>query len=154
MAEKTVAVSTEITADAARVYDMVADLTKMGSWSPENTGGKWVGGASGPAVGAKFKGSNKASWRRWSTNVEVTEATPGQRFAFRVTVTGLPISDWTYDFAASGGTTTVTESWADLRPGWMDKLTGVVMGVPDREAHNRKNMEATLAALKQAAEKE
>lgn len=153
MADKALKVSTEITADAGRLYDMVADLTKMGTWSPENTGGKWIGGATGPAVGAKFKGTNKSGWRRWSTNVQVIEATPGTRFAFHVTVSGVPIADWAYDFAADGATTTVTESWVDRRPGWMDKLSGVAMGVPDREEHNRKNMEATLAALKQAAEK-
>jgi hypothetical protein len=34
----------------------------------------------------------------------------------------------------------------------MDKLSGVVMGVPDRSTHNRKNMEATLRSLKTAAE--
>jgi hypothetical protein len=34
----------------------------------------------------------------------------------------------------------------------MDKLSGVVMGVPDRGAHNRRNMEATLRTLKSVAE--
>jgi hypothetical protein len=152
MTEKTLEVSTEIKADEARLYEMVSDLTKMGAWSPENTGGKWVGGASGPAVGAKFKGSNKAGWRRWSTQVEVTAADPGKRFAFHVTVAGVPIADWAYEFSANGDSTTVTESWADCRPGWMDKLSKPMMGVPDRPAHNRKNMESTLAALKTAAE--
>jgi hypothetical protein len=131
---------------------MIADIPRMGRWSPENTGGKWVGGTRGPEVGARFRGNNKAGWRRWSTNVEVTEAVPGKRFAFHVTVTGVPIADWAYDFADSAGTTTVTESWADCRPGWMDKLSGVVMGVPDRATHNRRTMEATLAKLKEAAE--
>jgi hypothetical protein len=152
MTEQNLEVSTEITADAARLYDMVADLTKMGSWSPENIGGKWIRGASGPTVGAKFKGTNKAGWRRWSTQVEVTAAEPGKRFAFHVSFTGVPIADWSYEFTANGDTTTVTESWADRRPGWMDKLSAPVMGVSDRPAHNRKNMESTLAALKSAAE--
>jgi hypothetical protein len=85
--------------------------------------------------------------------VQVTEAIPGKRFAFHVTVTGVPIADWTYEFAQDGDTTTVTEIWDDCRPGWMDTLSGVVMGVPDRAAHNRDNMVATLEALKAAAER-
>lgn len=154
MAEKNLEVSTEIGAEAASLYDMVADLTRMGQWSPENIGGKWVGGATGPATGAKFRGNNKSGWRRWSTQAEVTDARPGERFAFHVTVTGVPIADWAYEFTSNGSTTTVTETWTDCRPGWMDRLSGVVMGVPDRAAHNQKNMESTLAALKRAAESE
>lgn len=153
MAETHLEVSATIAADAGTLYDMVADLTRMGSWSPENTGGKWIGGANGPATGAKFKGNNKSSWRRWSTTVEVTDATPAKRFAFHVTYTGVPIADWAYEFTEDGSTTTVTETWDDRRPGWMDKLSGVVMGVPDRGSHNRANMIATLEGLKAAAER-
>jgi hypothetical protein len=152
MGEKHAEVSETINADPQTVYDLVADLPGMGKLSPENTGGRWVGGASGPAVGAKFRGNNKAGWRRWSTSVEVTAADPGKRFAFHVTVAGVPIADWAYEFASDGTATTVTEIWDDRRPGWMDKLSGVVMGVADRGGHNEANMAATLKALKQTAE--
>jgi hypothetical protein len=152
MAEKHLEVSETVAADPAVLYDMVADLTKMGDWSPENRGGRWLGGASGPARGAKFRGNNRSGWRRWQTLAEVTEADPGARFAFHVTVTGVPIADWTYEFKAVEGGTIVTEKWADRRPGWMDKLSGVVMGVADRAAHNEANMKVTLATLKSAAE--
>jgi polyketide cyclase/dehydrase/lipid transport protein len=152
MAEKSLETSTEIAAAAGALYDLVSELTKMGQWSPENVGGKWIGGATGPAVGARFKGNNKAGWRRWSTISEVTEAAQGKRFAFHVTVMGVPIADWAYEFDSTGGATKVTETWQDQRPGWMNKLSGPVMGVPDRAVHNRRNMDATLAALKKAAE--
>jgi hypothetical protein len=152
MADKQLAVSETVAADSAVLYDMVSDLTKMGEWSPENRGGKWLGGATGPAKGAKFRGNNKSGWRRWSTQAEVTEADPGRRFAFHVTYTGVPIADWTYEFEPVDGGTKVTESWQDCRPAWMDKLSGLVMGVPDRGSHNEANMKATLAALKAAAE--
>lgn len=152
MAEKYLEVSETVAANPAALYDMVSDLTRMGNWSPENVGGKWVGGASGPAKGAKFRGNNKSGWRRWSTLAEVIEADPGSRFAFHVTVTGVPIADWTYEFEAVDGGTKVTEKWQDCRPGWMDRASGLVMGVPDRAVHNEANMKATLAALKKAAE--
>jgi hypothetical protein len=152
MADKQVEVQAEIACPADRLYDMVSELTDMGKWSPEAVGGKWIGGASGPATGAKFRGHNRSGWRRWSTLAEVTDADPGKHFAFKITAGGVPIAQWSYDFASSGSATLVTETWTDSRPGWMEKLSGPMMGVSDRPGHNRKNMEATLAALKSSAE--
>jgi hypothetical protein len=152
MADKQVVVSQAVDADPEHLYDLVADLSRMGRWSPEATGGKWVGAATGPALGARFHGNNRAGWRRWSTSCEVTAADPGRRFAFHVSFGPVPIADWSYEFLADGGATTVTEQWNDRRPGWMDAMSGLVMGVPDRAVHNRATMKATLEALKSAAE--
>ena len=63
-----------IRADAGELYDLVSDLPRMGEWSPENTGGRWVNGAAGPVVGARFKGTNQSGWRKWKTDVVVTVA--------------------------------------------------------------------------------
>jgi hypothetical protein len=152
MADKNVQVSTEIARDAHLLYGMVSELCDMGKWSPEATGGRWVGGSAGPAVGARFRGNNRAGWRRWSTTAKVTEADPGKRFAFRITFASVPIAAWSYEFAESGSKTVVTESWTDLRARWMELGSGPIMGVPDRPAHARQSMEATLAALKSGAE--
>lgn len=148
-----VEVSTDIAAEAAQVWAMVSDVTRMGEWSPETRSCRWLGGATGPAVGARFKGSNSYRLRRWSTTCTVTEATPGERFAFDVDYAGLPISHWSYTFTPAGATTRVVETWTDRRPGWMRALSGPVMGVADRNDHNRQGMEQTLAALKSAAER-
>jgi hypothetical protein len=152
MADKQVEVSTEIARDADTLYDMVSELSNMGQWSPENQGGRWIGGATGPEVGARFRGSNRSGWRRWSTTAQVTEADRGRRFAFRVTFAAVPIAEWAYEFVAAGAKTSVTETWTDLRPWWMDKGSAPVMGVWDRPEHNRRNMVATLEALKRSAE--
>jgi hypothetical protein len=141
-----------IDADPTTVYDAVADLPNMGDLSPENVGGKWLNGATGPVVGARFRGHNQAGWRRWWTSVEVTEANPGKRFAFHVTVGPFTVADWAYEIEPAGEGTKVTETWTDLRPGWMKALSGPAMGVSDRAEHNRKNMHATLSALKAAVE--
>ncbi len=39
--------------------------------------GSWLDDATGPAVGARFKGSNKRGFARWSTTNKVVEAEPG-----------------------------------------------------------------------------
>jgi uncharacterized protein YndB with AHSA1/START domain len=152
MAESTVEASEQIAADPQTVYDLIADLPRMGQWSPENTGGKWLSGATGPAVGARFRGTNRAGFRRWSTTCEVTAAEPGKRFAFHVSVGPMHVSDWVYDFTSDGGGTRVTERWTDRRAGWMRRVAGPVTGVPDRATHNLDGMRKTLAALKRAAE--
>ncbi|HVW79511.1 MAG TPA: SRPBCC family protein [Mycobacteriales bacterium] len=152
MADKQVEVSADIKCDAGTLYDMVSDLSKMGQWSPEAKGGRWLGGASGPTTGARFLGHNSKGWRRWSTVATVTAAERGKRFAFHVSFGPLKIADWSYEFTPTGDTTKVTERWEDRRTAWMERLSAPMMGVPDRPGHNRKNMEATLAALKRGAE--
>ena len=72
------AASRDIAAPAEDVWALVSDLPRMGQWSPENKGGKWVKGATGPELGAVFKGSNKNGIRRWSTTVIVVACERGK----------------------------------------------------------------------------
>jgi hypothetical protein len=141
-----------IAADPKTVYDLVSDVTRMGEWSPETTSCRWLGGATGPVVGARFIGSNKHGFRRWATICTVTDAEPGRRFSFSVAFGPVAISEWSYEFTGGDGECTVTESWVDKRPGWMRLASIPVMAVADRGAHNRAGMQKTLAALKSAAE--
>lgn len=142
-------------APSARVWDLLSDLPGMGALSPENTGGSWRGGATGPAVGARFRGRNRNGWRRWSTSVKVTRCDPARSFSFAVSSFGIPVSEWSYDVQAEGdGACTVTETWNDRRPGWFKGPAGLVTGVRDRGPDSTAaNLEHTLAALKAAAER-
>ena len=142
----------EINASAEQVWKMVSDLPRMGEWSPENEGGVWLKGADGPKEGVKFRGTNRQGKRRWKTIATIIDAEPGRKLTFRITVMGIPDSEWSYDFEPTDGGCHVTESWTDQRPGWFKPLTALVSGVSDRETHNRAGMEQTLEALKAAAE--
>jgi hypothetical protein len=147
-----VEVSEDVAATPDAVYAMVSDVTRMGSWSPETTSCRWLGGATGPAVGARFRGTNKRGPLLWQTTCTVTAAEPGRRFAFDVTFGPAPISSWSYDLEPIGdGGTRVTESWSDRRHAAMRLASVPAMGIRDRAAHNRRRMQATLAALKSAA---
>ena len=153
MGEKApVSASTEIAADPKVVYDLISDLPRMGEWSPENCGGKWKGGATGPAVGAKFKGKNKNGWRSWSTDVTVTEASPPESFAFRCAVKGIQTAEWAYRITPTATGCTVTESTTDKRSGLLAAIGNRVSGRKDRAGFNRTSIETTLAKLKKAAE--
>lgn len=147
-----VEVSERIAAPASTVYDLVSDVTAMGRWSPETTSCQWLDGVTGPRVGARFRGENRHGLLRWSTTCTVTAADPGRRFAFDVTSGPLAISQWCYDFADEGGGCVVTESWTDRRVVALRLAAVPVMRVRDRAAHNRRTMQATLAALRAAAE--
>jgi uncharacterized protein YndB with AHSA1/START domain len=69
-----VAVSRDVNAPAETVWAMIADLPRMGEWSPESEGGEWIGGATGPVPGAKFRGSNRHGSKKWKTVVRVVDA--------------------------------------------------------------------------------
>jgi hypothetical protein len=146
--------STTIAASPETVYDLVADVTRMGEWSPVCTAGEWDEGQR-----TWFTGTNTVPERTWSTRCRVDVADRGREFTF---VNCGPDGDvelvrWGYTFAPSGGGTTVTESWQVL-PGYaafigrvapdMDVtayLDGVRTPTADGMAH-------TLANLKAAAE--
>jgi hypothetical protein len=141
-----------IEAGADTVYAMVSDITRMGEWSPENTGGEWLDGATGPTVGARFKGKNKRK-SGWSTKCTVTAADPGREFAFDV---GKGETRWRYRFEPVGDGTDVVESFEIVKePGAIGRFfTKVGTGLPwsEREADMVKGMQTTLANLKATAE--
>lgn len=148
-----VEVTERIAADPDAVWSLISDITQMGRWSPETTSCRWLGGATEPEVGAQFRGSNRHRVLRWWTTCTVTSAHRGRRFAFEVHSAGVPISSWAYDIRPAGDACSVTESWSDRRPMLMRVSSIPVTGIADRPGHNRHGMRATLAALKDAAER-
>ncbi len=147
-----VSVEREIAAAPEDVWELISDVTRMGDWSPECTGGTWLGDASGPAVGARFRGTNKAGWRRWWTTATVTEADPGKSFVFKVASGPMPIATWGYQIAPTDGGCRVTESFVDRRSNLAIRLSPMVSGIHDRDDHNQRSMETTLERLAAAAE--
>ena len=150
----TTSVSVEVAAPAEVVWALVSDLSRMGEWSPETTGVRWLEGASGPSVGAKFRGSNRKGVRRWSTTCTIVAADPPRALAWDVTtVFGLEVAEWRYEIEPTGELTCrLTESMTDHRKGVTKLIGNLATGVTDRTDHNRAGMEATLARVKAAAE--
>jgi Polyketide cyclase / dehydrase and lipid transport len=148
-----VTVSKEINASVDTVFGLVSHLERMGEWSPEARGGSWIKGASGPAVGARFSGSNGNEKTSWKTTSIVTEMVSPTSFAFRVVVGPVKVAMWTYQIEQlTDSSCQVTHSWTDQRglAKWIGKRS---TGVVDRSSHNRANMEATLNALAVSASK-
>ena len=146
------AVSRRIPAPAEVLYDIVTDPARMGDLSPECTGGRWLDGATGPAVGARFKGTNKRGPVRWSTTNTVVAADRGRDFAFETKQSGMR---WRYRFEPDGDATLVTESreHATRYPLVARIFTTLLLGgVDDHTVELREGMADTLARLEQAAE--
>jgi uncharacterized protein YndB with AHSA1/START domain len=145
-------VSMRIEAPPDAVYAIVTDIARMGRLSPECTGGRWLDEATGPAVGARFKGSNKRGIARWSTTNRVVEAEPGRAFSFETNESG---TRWTYRMEPDGDGTLVTESRAAFkdRP-LIAKVFATLLlgGIDDHDDEMRDGMRQTLERLKAVAE--
>ncbi len=144
--------SVHVDAPPEKVYELVTDVTRMGEWSPETTSAEWIGGATGPAVGARFRGRNRHGLARWSTTPRVVAADPGREFAFTTTWLRKDNTRWTYRFEPEGGGTRVTESFEALvdMPWYFTAGERWLMGVQDRKADLEQNMARTLERLKTA----
>lgn len=151
-ATSTLSRSVSVTASPERVWELVSDLPGMGAFSPENRGGTWTRGATGPALGAAFVGRNGSGGRSWSTRSTVTRCEPGRSFAFAVRSVGLPVAEWTYEIEPTEQGCRLTEQWQDRRGRVMRVLGPVVTGVQDRESFTTASIEQTLAAVKERAE--
>jgi uncharacterized protein YndB with AHSA1/START domain len=139
----------QIQAPLEKVYAMISDVTRMGEWSPETYRCEWIEGATGPAAGARFKGSNKRGIVRWSTKPTVKVADPGKEFTFETGKPGKEDTRWTYRFAAKDGGTELTESFESLRYTLFFKI---VSPPRMRKRQLQKGIEETVARIKQAAE--
>lgn len=154
----TVDVDLYIAAPPDRVWRLATDIVLMGQWSPEYRGGEWLEGETGPVVGARFKGRNKRRDREWESISTVIEAEPGRSFAWAVGDPRLAAATWRLDLTPEGSGTRVRQH-VEMGPG-PSGLTAVIAERPDREedivaarvAEHRRNMQATLAGLKAAAE--
>lgn len=146
-------VTVHMAASPAAVWDLVSDVTRIGEFSPETFEAKWTRGASGPEVGAYFKGHVKRNgvgpvyW----TLCRVTECVPGEAFGFDVVMNDKPINTWTYRIAPAGDGCDVTESF-ELAPNPMLKLYWAVLGKL-RGKTNTDGMRQTLERIREVVER-
>lgn len=146
------AVTVRIEAPASRVYDLVADVTRMGEWSPETTSCRWVGEPG--KVGSRFRGWNRRGFVRWMTTPVVATATPGEEFAFTTKLLGRDQTRWRYRFepADGGGATDVTESFENVANPLPVRLFERVVW-PNRRQDLIDGMRTTLERIKAVAER-
>ncbi len=145
-------VTVHMAASPDKVFELVSDVTKIGLYSPETFEAEWLEGATGPAVGAKFRGHVKRNGKgpTYWTTCTVLECEPARVFAFGVGPADKPINVWRYQLEQQGDGTDVTESFqlaqtASLRVYWA--LLGWARG-----RTNRNGMQTTLEKMKAQVE--
>src|SRR5580658_188757 len=145
-------VTVHMRATPEQIWELVSDVTRIGEFSPETFEAEWLDGATGPTVGARFRGHVKRNGKgpTYWTTCTVLESVPGREFAFGVGSSEKPLNVWRYQLEPAGDGTDVTESFkladkALLRLYWA--LFGWARG-----RTNRNGMQATLERVKAEVE--
>jgi hypothetical protein len=146
-------VTVHMAASPDRVWDLVSDVTRVGEFSPETFEAEWLGGASGPELGARFRGHVRRNGRGpvYWTVCTVTACEPGREFGFSVGGPGKRIvNTWRYHLEPSADGTDVTESFQlpDTLP---TRLYWMVAGSA-RGRTNAAGMRVTLEKIKAVVE--
>jgi len=155
----TVAASTWIDADPARVWSLVSDVELMPSLSNELQAVAWVNGTNVARVGARFVGHNShEAFGEWSTTSQIVVCDEEREFAWAVGDPAHPAAVWRFRLTPRDGGTTLSY-WTQLGPG-RSGLSAAIDAMPDKEQKivfvRLREFEAaidkTLAAIKRLAE--
>jgi hypothetical protein len=146
------AVTEHVDAPPATVWGLVADVTQTHRYSEETFEAEWLDGATGPAVGVRFRGHVKRNGRgpTYWTVCRVTACEQDREFGFEVLAGKNVVNTWNYRFEPAGDGTDVTESFS-LPPNLGTKVYWAIAGRA-RGRTNRANIRATLQAIKAIAE--
>ena len=145
-------VTIAIAAAPEKVWDLVSDVTRIGEFSPETFEARWTHGATGPAVGARFKGHVKRNGvgpTYWSP-CTVTRCVENEVFEFAVGLDGNAWTNWGYRLAPDGEGTRVTEYFR-LEPKWYLRGYWMLLGRL-RGRTNERGMRTTLERMKSVVE--
>lgn len=135
-----------------RVWSLLADLDRMGEWSPECYRVEWLNGAKSPATpGARFKGWNRYGRMQWSVTCEVTAVEPNQELAWSTVDGDREMVRWRYRFEPADGGTDLTESFEVMWLPFMARLAEDVL-MRDRDRRREQAMRTTLERIKALAE--
>ncbi len=139
-------------APASRIWSLVSDVTRIGEFSPETFEAEWLGGATGPALGARFRGHVKRNGRGpvyWTT-CRVIACEPEREFGFVVEAGKLSINTWRYRIEPTDDGAVVTESF-ELSSALVLRIYWGLLGWA-RGRTNRDGMRTTLERIKAAVE--
>ncbi len=147
-------VTVHMAAPADEIWNLIADVRNTPRFSPEVFESEWLDGATGPVLGATFRGHvrrNEIGPVYWTT-CRVTACEPGREFGFAVLAGDRAVNNWHYRLEPSGDGTDVTESFRlnqslPMRVFWL--FAGHLRG-----RRNERDMRTTLERIKKVVEAE
>jgi hypothetical protein len=140
-------------APAAKIWNLIADISNIGQFSPETFEAEWLDDATEPAVGARFRGHvrrNEIGPVYW-TVCRITACEPDREFGFEVLVGDRPVNNWHYLLTPTGDGTDVTESFR-MNPSPLTTVYYWLFGGFLRQRRNIRDMTKTLRRIKDVAE--
>ena len=146
-------VTVHMAAPADQVWDLVSDVTRVGEFSPETFEAEWLDGATGPELGARFRGHVRRNGRGpvYWTVCTVTACEPGREFGFAVGgPRGRVVNTWRYQLEPGAGGTDVTESF-ELPDNFGTRLYWKIAGSA-RGRTNQDGMRVTLEKIRAVTE--
>lgn len=143
--------SVHVDASPDAVFAVLTDLDRLPTLSPENERCEFLGDSSSVALGATFRGYNRAGDYEWHADCVVTEFEPGRRFAYEVPPNFERATTWAYTIVpdTDGNGCTVTETFHAPLLGLPDIYPGRIEG---RRDNLEKACESTMANLKAAVD--
>lgn len=138
------------------VWDLVSDVTRIGEFSPETFEAEWMGDATGPEVGARFRGHVKRNqkgptyWSPCVVDVCDPPADGHAEFTFTVVAGGRRVNTWGYELESVEAGTEVTEFFR-LTPSLPMRVYWTLLGWT-RGKTNRRGMTETLNRMKAVVE--
>ncbi len=98
-----VTVEVDVAAGPRKLWALISDPTVPARFSEELRSVEWLDGATGPAVGARFRGHNEmANFGAWSTECTITACDPERRFAWVVGDPADPAASWSFELDMLG----------------------------------------------------
>lgn len=155
----TIEVTQRVRCDPATAWALVTDINVPVHCSPELQSVEWLEGATGVAVGARFRGrSSHEAFGDWSTDCEVTEVEDLQRWVYDVVGSEEPTATWGFEVEPTSDGVLIRQ-WGRMGPG-PSGLTPAIVAMPHKEARivaNRlaewqKSMQANLDWIRTQAE--
>ena len=155
----TVEVETFVDAPIDAVWELVSDIDLPGRFSDEFQGADWLDGATGPAVGARFRGRNfHPAIGHWETVATVIELEHRRRLGWSVNDVDNPASSWWFELTPGGNGTRLRQR-ARLGPGPSGLSVEIDVHPEDEErivarrlAEHRVNMQRTVDGIRSLAE--
>jgi uncharacterized protein YndB with AHSA1/START domain len=151
----TVEVEERIAGDPTAIWSLLTDINLPTRFSNELHAVEWLDGATGVAVGNRFRGSNHNSFMGdWQTECEVVEVEPERRWAWNVQGPDGVMATWGFEIDPGREAVTVRQ-WARLGPG-PSGLSVAIESMPDKEGRIisrrirdvRTNIAANLAGIR------
>jgi uncharacterized protein YndB with AHSA1/START domain len=110
--QRTGTVQADVGATPAQVWQVLTDVPRIGEWSHECHTAQWLDGAHQAAVAARFRGTNKARFARWSRPCTISVLDPGRRFTYRTNGGVMrDATEWTFTLEPTDGGCRITQSY-------------------------------------------